>query len=160
MRWRLRPTRSLADTPLSCVLGLAVIAAGSEVSNGTQVQTSGEQTAGLLDCDVRGLSGSFATTHDSIVVLHRDLTFSGKLNGTFTMVTGRGVLTGKIKATISGQFTESGPVLTDVGTWKITDGSIEGKGDFVIELSLVPIPGGGFTLAGLGSLTGTLGLDD
>ena len=150
------------DAPLSCALGLAVIVAGSEVADGTEVYTSGEQTLGGLGCDVAGLSGIFTTTHDSEIVLDlSDGSFSGKLEGTFTMDTAAyGVLTGEIEATISGRFTESGPVLTDAGTWEINDGSIEGKGDFEIHLSLVELFPGVFTLAGSGSLTGTLELDD
>ena len=161
------------DTAFSCSLSLAVVNPGTPVMDGNEVQTTGEQTLGALDCTDDSLDGLFSTVHNSEIEINPlDGSFSGELEGTFTLITGTGTLTGEIEADISGVligFAPSPPfppftpihTVTDVGELEAESGDVEIKADFSVTLvGVVGLPASLGGLAGGGTVDGELETDD
>ena len=127
------PSVAAADdkVPVSCELTLGVIDSGTLVQDGNIINTKGEKTGGVLDCDVDAMDGAFSTVHSSTIEVNHNGSFSGKLKGDFSLATAGGPLTGKMKADINGAVVGLAPsppfppgtpihMVLDIGTWDMT----------------------------------------
>jgi len=168
------PTVAFAhdNVPVTCSLTLGVLDPGTVAVDENEVKTLGEVTRGALNCNVDALDGVFGTVHDSEITMKLDGSFSGEMEGTFTLETVGGTLTGKFEADISGvmvQFAPSPPFppgtpvynVTDVGKWELDSGDVEAEGTVTIALvGVIGLPATLGGLAGFGGLDGELEGED
>ena len=95
-----------------------------------------EEVDGLISAsDWGALAGAdFITLHTSEVTFAPSGTLRGNLDGTFSMTTGAGVLSGNIRGAISGSWNPSDPgnpegtYIRDRGQWEATSGAGEFEG--------------------------------
>jgi hypothetical protein len=156
--------------PVNCTVTLEVTDPGTPFIHRNWVRTTGEKTAGVLDCDVDALDGQLSMKHNSLIRLNPDGSFTGKLRGAFSVETADGTLEGRAKANITGvpigvasspPFPPGTPIhmVTDVGTWQLTKGDLKGRGTFTVTLvGIVGLPAtsGGLATTEPGSLAGVL----
>ena len=179
------PATAFAHTKatVSCTLAVQVVAPGVDVvkakKNHFDIRNSGQVLAGVLLCGDPALDGIVSTLHSSKVKdKGKTGAFEGKIKGELTLMrfSDSAVLTGKLKAKVSGMMAVPGDPTT-VFTETIT-GKLKLKGvdikvkveEFSITLTPdvvrdVPVTGTPFpgpipTLAGATTLEGELKTDD
>jgi len=117
-----KPEKSAGATPFTGEGFVYVTEMPDPIYQGSTLRFTDERVEGYVACDWPDLAlASFDSYHDSIVKVDKAGRANGTMHGTFTLITGAGILEGTFHARISGDlFTWQ---IIDEGVWKGTSGT-------------------------------------